>query len=363
MGTSNSSIPRERIEYIDAMRGFTMLLVVFSHVESTGFFEYSYSSFIGNLFTTFRMPLFFFISGFVGYKFAEWNIQWYKGSLIKKLRVQLIPTFFFGLIYAYCYLGCDFQTFISNPAKHGYWFTLVLLEMFLVYYTVNFVVFHIKKANRNRVWIASLCCIAIIFYILKLPFKQAPTLRLIGDVTSLHYTFEFFQFFVFGIIASKYRDRFNRYLDNGYISGGFLLVFSILFYTKFRFIDINLTGGTDLWLILSTLIGDLCGYAGLVVVYATFRKYEGSLKSDTTWGKISQYVGRRTLDIYVLHYFFIPFLPQIGAFLHTEPNVVLELILGFSLSIAILVCCLAVSNIIRISNMLGYYLFGVKLRN
>lgn len=355
-------MPKKRIEFIDAMRGFTMLLVVFSHVEGAGFFEYSYSSFIGNLFTTFRMPLFFFISGFVGYKFAEWNSQWYKESLIKKLRVQLIPTFFFGLIYTYCYFGSDFQTFILNPAKLGYWFTLVLLEMFLAYYTVNYIVFHIKSANQNRIWITSLCCLAILFYILKLPFKQIPTLRLIGDVTSLHYTFEFFQFFVFGILASKYRDKFNHYLDNGYISAGLLLIFSILFYCKFKFIDTYVTGGINIWLILSTLIGDICGYAGLIVVYATFRKYEGSLKSDTTWGKICQYVGRRTLDIYVLHYFFIPFLPQVGVFLRADLNVVLELILGFSLSIAILICCLAVSNVIRISDQLGYYLFGVKLR-
>ena len=52
----------KRIEYIDAMRGFTMLLVVMFHVEWTFWgSDYGYNSFI----EVFRMPLFFFISGWV----------------------------------------------------------------------------------------------------------------------------------------------------------------------------------------------------------------------------------------------------------------------------------------------------------
>ena len=55
-----------RIHYIDALRGFTMLLVVFAHVLTFGFGMQK--SFLSELFITFRMPMFFFISGFIGYK-------------------------------------------------------------------------------------------------------------------------------------------------------------------------------------------------------------------------------------------------------------------------------------------------------
>ena len=35
--TTSTNYPKKRIEYIDALRGLTMILVVFSHVELSGF--------------------------------------------------------------------------------------------------------------------------------------------------------------------------------------------------------------------------------------------------------------------------------------------------------------------------------------
>lgn len=59
----------KRLAYIDAMRGFTMILVVFSHVQYFGYGEFIQSvyNFCGgscliyrDLITLFFMPLFFF---------------------------------------------------------------------------------------------------------------------------------------------------------------------------------------------------------------------------------------------------------------------------------------------------------------
>ena len=63
----------QRIEYIDAMRGFTMIIVVLHHVSlmafgvDSAFEKWSYE---------FRMPLFFFISGFLMYKpLHVWDLK------------------------------------------------------------------------------------------------------------------------------------------------------------------------------------------------------------------------------------------------------------------------------------------------
>lgn len=146
--SENVIVPKakERIQYIDALRGFTMILVVFAHVETFGFFNFEYETFLGRLFQSFIMPLFFFISGFIAYKSDRvWNLHTCWTLTKKKMIVQIIPALIIGMIYTYTYLQSDIIKFISDPAKVGYWFTFVLLEMFLLYYSISGVSYAIGK--------------------------------------------------------------------------------------------------------------------------------------------------------------------------------------------------------------------------
>lgn len=101
---------------------------------------------------------------------------------------------------------------------------------------------------------------------------------------------------------------------------------------------------------------------GLILVFAYFRNYQFSFTEETRLGRILQYIGKRTLDIYLLHYFFLPRnLEPIGQFFSENVNPILEFIVSMFLSIVVVGICLLVSNIIRISPILGHWLFGVKL--
>lgn len=73
-----------------------------------------------------------------------------------------------------------------------------------------------------------------------------------------------------------------------------------------------------------------------------------------------QFVGRRTLDIYLLHYFFLPDLAVCNEFLSTNTRALLELVFGMSISLIVIAVCLLCSNILRNSDFLGHYLFGAK---
>ena len=58
-----------RIEYIDALRGFTMLLVVYGHILVHCFdFDFTTEPSFNSIISLIRMPIFFFISGFIMYK-------------------------------------------------------------------------------------------------------------------------------------------------------------------------------------------------------------------------------------------------------------------------------------------------------
>ena len=97
----------KRIEYIDALRGFTMILVVSVHIYSLCFmqgnakeYDLSYNNFFG----LFRMPLFYFISGFVFYKIDKiWDYNTLKKFISSKIRVQLFSTLVFFLLFNFLF--------------------------------------------------------------------------------------------------------------------------------------------------------------------------------------------------------------------------------------------------------------------
>ena len=92
--------PKKRLEWIDAMRGFTMLMVVANHVSQTSFGELPKTSAALSLLVLFRMPLFFFVSGFVAYKASfSWSLPDTGQLLWKKVRIQLLPTLVFLCAY------------------------------------------------------------------------------------------------------------------------------------------------------------------------------------------------------------------------------------------------------------------------
>ena len=98
----------KRLEYIDALRGFTMILVVFAHIINYGYHitdaKAETMDTFNNLFIRFRMPLFFFISGFVLYKQERiWDKPFIKDFIKKKFFVQIVPTFIFLFLFAYLY--------------------------------------------------------------------------------------------------------------------------------------------------------------------------------------------------------------------------------------------------------------------
>lgn len=353
----------ERIQYIDALRGFTMILVVFAHVETFGFFNFGYETFVGRLFQAFRMPLFFFISGFIAYKKDRiWSRETCLQLAKKKALIQVIPALFFGLIYTYCSLHSDFSTFISDPSKLGYWFTFVLLEMFLIYYTLSGVSFAISRKIRwheTTVTVIVLVLSAIVCYLLKLPLKLIPLLDTIGNYTSLHYTFNYFIYFVFGVLFRQYFSFFLKLLDNKYFTAIVILLFAAIFFFSSDLLIHN-NGGNIIIKVAITILETILGFLGILIVFTFFRKYSSSFESSTKLGGILQYIGKRTLDIYLLHYFFLARIPKIGDYLTMSNNVVIELSIGFILSIIIIGLCLCISNVIRVSPFLGKYLLGAR---
>ena len=114
---------KERLEWLDAMRGFTMILVVAYHVAQFGFDQTVKHSSSLSFLMLFRMPLFFFVSGFLAYKAsAEWNLSSLFNMLAKKFRVQIIPTvvfFLFACVAIYPKFIPALESCLALPTKGG----------------------------------------------------------------------------------------------------------------------------------------------------------------------------------------------------------------------------------------------------
>ncbi len=350
--------PKKRIEYIDALRGFTMILVVFYHVSLMSF--HTDSSFVNQLFMSFRMPLFFFISGFIGYKAnVVWNRQTWWTMSKKKILIQLLPTFVFGLLYAYAYQHIDFKTFIMDFTKYGFWFTIVLLEMFIMVYALNVLAYNSNSTIFKKRQTTIMILLSVLLFGAKYVLGVIPFVGKLSDLFSLYCLFRYFPYFAFGYICSMNKDRFHRILDSRYFALIIIVLFAICFYINLFLIYPNISNNIVLRIsyhVLQVVIGLM----GLLIVYNTFRVYQDSFTSNKKAGSALQYIGKRTLDIYLLHWFFLPVLPQLGNVLSEGRNMALELVLGGGLSLIIVGICLVVSSVLRTSPILAKYLFGAR---
>ena len=331
----------KRIEYIDALRGFTMFLVVVMHVGGICFGppEGSFHGILGIV----RMPMFFLISGFVLYKAGVvWNKQQIISFFKKKIPVQLLSPFVFYMVYIHVH-KYGFVDSIFNGPKFGYWFTFVLFEYFVFYATVRFLV-------RNWWGDVILVIMGFCFYPFSWPvIKDAlPIPNEILDFLSFQH-WHYFIFFVLGTLLKKYFDTVQCWLD-----GKWLLPCCILFFfLEIPFFDVLHIDGN--------IIGFPMSLAGLVIMFSFFRKKQHLFSHETRLGSVFQYVGRRTLDIYLIHYFLLPVeLRKVFTVFHDHSMPIIEFAVSTLIAFLIIAMCLLIGNIIRLSPLLAHWVFGAK---
>lgn len=349
-------VVKERIGYIDAMRGFTMLLVVYSHILYFGYgpLFMEHRTTFNDVFTIIYMPLFFFISGFVLYrKIFECSFVNLFSILMNKFKTLIIPTVFFSVVYLLLF-GYAFVPTIVSETKGGYWFTIALFEFFIIYAGGNF---FFQKLRLGEKWFDCFLILgALTAYVLSTPAFSVRFLGIDHDlVTALGITqWRFYLFFISGVLSRKYFVRFEKLLDNGRLMGLIIVSFFIvvLYYCHDGY---EPTGP------MYHLFFIFLGMSGIVVVFAFFRKYQSSFTKQPLVGRGFQSVGIRTLDIYLLHYFFLPrHLYLLGDYFSDNPVPVLEFFISSGLTAMVVLVCLVMSHVIRISDVLGWCLLGVK---
>lgn len=347
---------KPRMEWLDAMRGFTMLLVVANHVSTIGFGEHIKTSTSLSLLMLFRMPLFFFLSGFLCYKASYvWTRRSLADIVWKKFKVQVIPTIVF-LLLAVCWLHKDFtaglEAALASPYKDGYWFCWVLLQMFVAYYLFAWLESKLPQQRPWPVialWAAALGVYATVYMPHYFTYHKADFFQ----YTSLIQTMIYFHFFLFGNIVKRHWAQAERLMDSRWLMPAVCLV-AILCTTDIMKWHTLRGQWTNLPRTLSM-------YSLLILVILFFRHYREHFSRQTRLGHTLQYIGVRTLDVYLLHYFFLPHVSEVGRYLNTHSvGFVADTTLSLLAALLVVGFCLLCSSLLRISPFLKLWLFGRK---
>lgn len=254
--------------------------------------------------------------------------------------VQIVPTVIFLLLLA------PPPEFFSRlgATKGGYWFTFALFEFFLL---TIFSESYLKKWSGVFALFLSAAAFCYDIYF-NLYFKNMGLLTdALGFLSFM--TWRYFLFFYVGTWVKRNFDRFVQWTEKWWI----LLV------VVMGFVIIAMPPHSDN-AISEYLIFAVGGILGLTMVFTFFRAFSRFFSKDKWLGRCLQYIGTRTLDIYLLHYFVLPkFLILHRDLLLAYDSRLLEFLVVISVALVVVCLCLLFSYIIRLNHFLGHYLFGV----
>lgn len=351
-----------RIGYIDALRGFTMLLVLFSHLYIPNITP------LNKCFVLFRMPLFFFVSGFISMRREQaWELPNLVTRVGGKVRTMVVSAIGVGLIYAMVCNAFPITNFFTHPYKMGYWFTLALFNMLVVYYVARYL--HARRRGSSvQSFVGWFMALGILNFVLHI---YGAAHGVLGRVLTLDKTVEYMHFFAFGVLCSYYRDTFNRIARSVlWVILAAVLFFAILYgvVATQNCIGYEIGGyGTHWGYLLNTIIVNGAGILGILCVYAIFLHLADFFSRNGVVARSMQYVGRNTLDIYLLHYFVLLGFPMfLYPYVIGTTNILIQIVVGFTAAAVVMAVTLLLSRIIRLNDHLAYYLLGardVKLRS
>lgn len=331
-----------------------MLLVVFSHVFM---FSFGFCPTVNLFFCSFRMPLFFFVSGFFAYKAVQvWTKAKAGNILLRKVKVQLIGASFFCLIFSIFKTG-GFPALDSLIyADNEYWFTFILFRLFVLYMLTVCVAKKIAS-DRLLILVVALVCLSLHFsypaFQVKLPRFWFEVFKVVDSRT-----FYYFPYFALGLLARSGLGSFEKILSNDAVKVAAILfivgVWSAIYLGYQPMITTNISFGYQ-----SPLAYPL-GLVTLLTVIQIFYTNRFMLEKDSGVVKALKFIGRRTLDIYFLHYFFLPDLKFLAPYFESNNSLFAQLIVGGSVSLVVAGLALMAGQLIRVSPTLAEWLLGVN---
>lgn len=306
-----------RIQYIDALKGFAILLVVMGHVLANCHMDYN-SSLMGGqsmllwkVIYSFHMPLFMFCSGLV-FKFDSPSLSYFCKVLKKRFVSLMFPYFCMGTV-----------SFLFRDVFSEYWYLYVLFVFYFVSLVFQCCLSRFKW-NNGIVGSVVLLLFAFAVQMFCIRYKNF-AVKPFFDLS--HFSLYFW--FCLGYVFKKH--KMARFCHENIFSV-FALIFFLFFFLKFHNVS------------LIHIPGHIYVLSAILFFYSFFVLLKNNKFLDYLSG-----IGFYSLEIYLIHFFFLLKLPFMENFLNTfdvNSSVIIQLFISLLFSLLIIACCIFITKVI-----------------
>ena len=359
MSSSTENQPkRTRLYEFDMLKGVAIFMVVMGHVIAFCIREIDGAplfKFIDKI----HMPLFFFISGWFTFKLTSAG-KVKAPDLLIRARQLLLPMVVVSSLWIWYFprtgretpLNCTCAGLWDDTWKNGYWFTVSLFELMVIYAAISPLLTRIRGA-------AGCICLTVVLWALLLVINfTAP-----GEwINALSFTqaATYFPAFMIGALGRRYIDGFMKMVNSSLTQTvAMLLLGACVYFLYYRW-----SYGIDE--VRDAVIRGVSHIALAIVGMGVFGPWArkayapGAPTTATLMPRFWTLLGKESLGIYLLHYFFLfPMGSLVREGLRQMSlGFVPSLMLTVTVSAVIVLCVLGVIKLIEPSRVLTLLLTG-----
>lgn len=288
-----------RLQYFDVLKGIAIFLVVMGHVLTMCIRDID-SAFSFKLIGEIHMPIFFFISGYFSYKTAE-HKNFIQPKLKQRFLQLIIPFLVVSALWIWYFphsglhspLKANFSDFWLDTSKNGYWFTLCLFEIIVIYALTCFVLQKVGSTILQTLTIIAVWGIIGILTFIVIPEDICAIMCLVP-------VFQFFPIFMGGILARKHQNKFLNVISNNKCYTICLLIaIPTLYYTCYYWEFYNIP------IQCIYFIKTIFQIVFIAVAINIVKSWQEKISRPNFAINTLSYLGKQSLAIYLLHYFLL----------------------------------------------------------
>lgn len=331
---------KKHIIEFDYIKGIAILLVVMGHVIQHNNLQGGVYNPVYEFINSFHMPLFFIVSG----SLTALRTNTLNGTFLeltkynyKKIISLIIPFLVWGLIINTYFFSEKFQlisikeiiSYIKYPGNT--WFLQKLFEIYCIY--------SISRTLTSRI-------ISPLFNgLLLLATSLSINILLYFIVDRTHYlsVLLFNLFFYFGYFSFKLT-LIQKYITKEWVLSLSIFVFSLLVVH---------------WSYESTMIDKLLKIIISITAFIVLYNICKRIKWNPFISNLLSMWGRYSLAIYLIHFYFVPFLKEQSNIQFNINNLVFGVIV-LCYSIPIIYICIFIAKIIETSSITNFIIFGKR---